>query len=651
MTAGAIGWLALALIGQVATLLLVEAGPEARYQHFAFGGDLIQGARPVLLGILGVQMILVIALGRRHARALRAWIAGHRGWWRWVLLALLFVGTSAAPSRSLAQYGLETALATCIQALGLLTVLLFAASLEASHRRKLGARFNRLLDADGGSSIDRLTMCVATWVAVAAAGLGYFSYQWFPHIPDEVAYLLQSRYMAKGWLSAPLLPVQAAFTPEMVLVGDGGWFSIFPPGWPTLLSVGALVGLPGLVNPLLAAACVLLTRLLVQETHGRRTARLTVLLLGVSPWFVFMAMSFMSHIASTLFALLGAWAVARTRRGRAGFALLAGATVGAVSLIRPLEGVIVGLVLGLWLVWPGDRRRWVLRPILFVLAATSMGVLNFPYNRHVTGDPLVFPIIAYTDQHYGPGTNALGFGANRGFGWTGLDPLPGHGPADVVINTALNGFALNIELFGWISGSLLLLGIFLLFGRPLRRDLGYLAAVLCVVGIQSLYWFSGGPDFGPRYWYLILIPCLLLTARGIEWLVSESRDGGLVPAAVGALMLCAVVSFFPWRAIDKYHGYRGMSPSLERLAEQNDFDGDLVFIRGTLHPDFNGAALLNPIDGNLEGTLYAWEGVPGARAALEAAFPGRRTWVIEGPSSTGGGYRVVERPSGAGDHP
>ena len=74
----------------------------------------------------------------------------------------------------------------------------------------------------------------------------------------------------------------------------------------------------------------------------------------------------------------------------------------------------------------------------------------------------------YTDLHYGPGTNALGFGPNRGLGWGGLDPLPGHGPLDVVVNANLNGTGVNVELLGWATGSLLPL-LLLVFLLPVRR--------------------------------------------------------------------------------------------------------------------------------------------------------------------------------------
>jgi hypothetical protein len=256
-----------------------------------------------------------------------------------------------------------------------------------------------------------------------------------------------------------------------------------------------------------------------------------------------------------------------------------------------------------------------------------------------------FPITEYFEILYPSGANALGFGPERGFGWEGLDPFPGHGPIDVAINSDLNSYALNVELFGWVAGSLLILALFLIGGRKRPGDWGYLAAAVCVVAIQSAYWFAGGPDFGARYWYPVIIPCILLTARGIEWLRERSEAKEVVTLAVGALILGALVLFIPWRAIDKYRGYRGMSPEPAGFMETQAFgSNDLILITGQRHPDYHAVSMLNPIEPTAPGPWFAWDGRSGTKARLEAAYPGRRLWVIEGPSKTGGGYRVVERP-------
>ena len=55
-----------------------------------------------------------------------------------------------------------------------------------------------------------------------------------------------------------------------------------------------------------------------------------------------------------------------------------------------------------------------------------------------------------------------------------------------------------------------------------------LAVIAVIVGLHCFYWFSGGPDFGARYWYLVLIPCIVLAVRGLDvlsmlWQTRQTR--------------------------------------------------------------------------------------------------------------------------------
>ena len=80
-----------------------------------------------------------------------------------------------------------------------------------------------------------------------------------------------------------------------------------------------------------------------------------------------------------------------------------------------------------------------------------------------------------------------------------------------------------------------------------------LAIVAAVFGAYFFYYFSGGPDFGARYWFLMLIPCLALTVRAIQFLermLRGAKDGSIyggtkVMAAVLSLCLLAVINFLP----------------------------------------------------------------------------------------------------------
>ncbi|MCM2270074.1 MAG: hypothetical protein NDJ75_08225, partial [Thermoanaerobaculia bacterium] len=102
--------------------------------------------------------------------------------------------------------------------------------------------------------------------------------------------------------------------------------------------------------------------------------------------------------------------------------------------------------------------------------------------------------------------------------------------------------------------------------------------------------------------------------------------------------------FVPWRAVDKYRHYRGMRPDLRELARAPAWREALVLVRGAGHPDYASAAVLNPLDLEAAGPVFAWDRDAATRARLVAAFPRRSYWLVDGPSVTGDGYRVVGGP-------
>ena len=420
-----------------------------------------------------------------------------------------------------------------------------------------------------------------------------------------------------------------------------------------MLAIGVLLGAPWLVNPVLAGVNVLLTYLFIREVYDRRCARLTVLLLCISPWFIFMGMNFMAHTFTLTCALIASLALVwakKSNRVRWGF--VGGCAVGIVSLIRPLDGLVVAGLLGFWAIGLGGQRLKTYSILTFVLGIIVVGAAVLPYNKHLTGNPMMSPLMAYYNEYYGPNTNALGFGPERGLGWP-LDAFPGHSPLEALINTSLNAFSVNIELFGWSIGSLILMA-FLGFSSGLKRsDYFMLIVIFTIIGVYSLYWYSGGPDFGARYWFLILVPCVVLTVRGIQLLerifgsatIHNGDQDTRVMVAVLSLCIFTLLNYFPWRAIDKYHHYLRMRPDIRYLEKKYDFGKSLVLIRGESYPDYASAAVYNPLDLQAETTIYAWDRNPEVRTQVLRAYSDRPVWIVNGPSITRSGYEVIEGPT------
>jgi hypothetical protein len=495
----------------------------------------------------------------------------------------------------------------------------------------------------------------AIWAVCIAAALSTFSYERHPHIADEVAYIFHANYFAEGRLGTPVPPVPEAVESYLIDCDTGPCISPVPPGWPAILSLGALAGADWLVNPLLAGLNIILLFMLLQRLYDRYTARLGVLLTAAAPWYLLMSMNYMTHTFSLTCALVAALSVVQMRdRHSSLWGIPGGIAIGLLSLTRPLEGLMVATVLGLAALFiRGKHIR--LAPVL-VLGLVSMmtGALVIPYNAALTGDPTTFPIMAYTDKVLGPGINSLGFGPDKGIHWGGLDPFPGHGLPDVLVNAGLNLSAMNIELFGWSIGSLLPV-LLLLAMRPARHigtiDRWMLLFIIVVFAYQSLYWFSGGPDFGARYYYLAILPLIAMTARALN-VIGHDTPAGNAPARastvvlVGTLILCltGLVNFLPWRAIDKYHHYRGMLPDIRILIESRSLGKDLLLISGVDHPDLNSAIVYTATDPYGDAPIIALDKNPEVRRKLLDAYPDRKVWLIDGPSLTGSGYRVTAGP-------
>lgn len=651
--------LSLSLLGQGAALGLVYAPSFNILQHYLTWPEILSLPRgwlligPVSQTLLGVWVgwqhrVTVLSALRRTVSSFQLLIVG----------ALLVVAASNA-SFDIAKYAGELALAVWVLTANAVVLVTLAGSVPQEALGRMNAWFQQRLGSDTGRdkptllSWDRLLpWVVAIWVVVFAATVSWVILERVPHIPDGVSHLFQAKYLSTGQLYLPSPPDAAAFDFEKFHNDGVRWFAYAFPGWPVVLSLGVLAKAPWLVNPVLAGVAVLLTHALVSRLYNRSLAHVVALLLAVSPWFIFMSASFMSHPATIVWTLIALLAVANARDSRRWlWGAVAGGALGALFLTRPQEALMVGLAIGIWLLFPKPSVKW---RSLAAMAAGGILVagLIFPYNRALTGDPLLTPHQVMTDARYYPGADRLGFGSEVGtYGWRHLDPLAGHGPADVAINAHMNFYMSNFELFGWGFGSVVFVALLLLLKRAQRTDWLFLLIIGSVVAGHSFFWFSGGPDFGARYWYQLLIPLVILTARGIQvlrgrWIERNGTPSGAARVAifVAIASLVAMLTFVPWRALEKYPDYRGMNADLARLSQEYDFEQSVVFVTVQEPRDYARALILNPPTLNSSGTIYAQDLGPESRATVMSHYPGRKVWRIEAIEA-GGSYTILSEPS------
>lgn len=480
--------------------------------------------------------------------------------------------------------------------------------------------------------------CMAAVFLSATLVLEWFAFERVPHVQDELAYMFQAQTYAGGALHVPALPEgpRAAFEHYLLDHHNGRWISVFTPGWPAILALGVLLGAPWLVNPILGAASIFLAQGVVQRLTNDRTASISTLILATSPWFIAMSASLMAHTFA-LFLLLLAWfLILRTEQGELKRAVLpvfvAGLALGWLFLTRNLDGLLLGILTGLFLLWRGGVLRHPLTVISYSAGCIATGSLIFFYNYYFTGDPLLTTLSDYYHRVWIDGSNAFGFGQNIGApeGWGHMELHPHeHSLFEGVINTLTNISALHTDFMGWGIGSLVFVWVLLIYGRIDATDRMMLAIIIVVAGAHALYWFVASFYVGPRYWFMMIAPLVLLSAKGVLETGTRLEAVGLASAAeklnAVLLILClfSVTVFLSYRGVTRYHDHRTYDDHYRSvvLPETEGTAQPLVLV--TLRSQLASALFFNDPWFPLDKPVYAKDLGGDANEAVIKAFPGR----------------------------
>lgn len=216
---------------------------------------------------------------------------------------------------------------------------------------------------------------VSAFVLTAGASailIGQFIFHDFPYSGDEWSYFLQAEIFSQGRLQVDS-PAHPRFFDVWAMVNNGKFYAWAPPGWPLLLLLGVLLGVPWLVNPVFSALTLLVVYHLGVLVYDRSTSLLALFFMLFSPFFIFHSASYLAHPSSLLFIALSVFFYARGIERHASRDFLLAGLCGSMSfLIRPFDQVAVFSPLGAYLlllvlrrevsvrqsvVWHGPRRR------------------------------------------------------------------------------------------------------------------------------------------------------------------------------------------------------------------------------------------------------------------------------------------------------
>jgi 4-amino-4-deoxy-L-arabinose transferase-like glycosyltransferase len=465
-----------------------------------------------------------------------------------------------------------------------------------------------------------LLICILALLSTAA--ISYFVFERLPHLEDEVAYLFQARTLAQGRLTVPSPEPAGAFWTPFVLDYGGQRFGKYPPGWPSVLGLGVGVRGAWLVNPLLSALALYLVYLLGRTLYDERTGVLAAALGLLSPLYLILGGSYLSHPATLVWLLLFSLWFVWTAQGRSGwYAAGAGLALGGAFLTRSLTAAAYAVPFALYaLVQVLWRRQdhWP-RYLLVAFAGGAMALLLPVYQWAVTGDPWLNPYLLwwpYDRIGFGEGIGAMPGGHSLHYAWINLKQDLGRSATDVLGWPALS----------WLP---LLLGLFL---RPRRvRDSALLTPFICLVVAYVFYWI-GSPArlWGPRYYFEGFGGLWLLGAVGLlkVWDWAKDRERWVRPALAGALLLMVTVSLvtnLPFR-LQEAHGFYGISRAQLAPIEEADLHNALVIVYAKRWLEYG--AMLGQMSPTLDDDVIYARGDGAIRAEIIAAHPGRTVYYL-----------------------
>ncbi|HEY1386949.1 MAG TPA: glycosyltransferase family 39 protein [Ktedonobacterales bacterium] len=470
------------------------------------------------------------------------------------------------------------------------------------------------------------------WVALA-------EYQGQPHILDASAYIFQAKIFASGQLSAPVPSHLGAFQGPFMIASGGRWFAMFPPMTSLLLAVGIVLHAPWLVEPLLGTLALWGIFRLGRYFYGGGVAWLAVLLGALSPFYIYLAASYMSHTMALFFAVYFLWTLVRFTRGWRWYDL-ALAAVFAVGLLltRELSAAVIGVTAAAYLLggqWRALRERFTtIWPIfVFALSILVCGVVVYLlYNQLQTGSATLSPrTLFFPGDRYGFGLG-IGFYGQHTFA-AGM----------VILDQLLT--ILLIDLYGWpFYLTLALLPLtFLRRDTRTRWDI-FCALALIVFTLAQAGYFYHGIYLGPRHLFETLPFLLLLTARGVTglaailarvgralgaWRPTRTLAMGVAGALLVALIACNLFYYSP-RQAQIFQGYTGLPVSMKvDAATLYGFHPSQAIVLTNNWYIYN--YILWPLnDPALRGeTLYAYAPSPDVVQQIHAAYPNRTLYMSQ----------------------
>ncbi|OGL40956.1 MAG: hypothetical protein A3C43_03875 [Candidatus Schekmanbacteria bacterium RIFCSPHIGHO2_02_FULL_38_11] len=430
-----------------------------------------------------------------------------------------------------------------------------------------------------------------------------FVLQGIPHIQDETVYLFQAKVFAMGKLYAIPNKLGEFFDYEFIINEGGKWYGKYFFGFPLLLSLGVILGYPLIINPLIGGISIIFISLFGREFLGKETERFLPLLCLLSPFYLFMCATHLSHPSALLFSsIFIIYFLESIKKHSWKYSFLSGAALGFNFNIRPYDSVLIAAPFFIYGIYHLMKKEIKLKQVVFFIASFLFFFMLFLlYNFTLTGDAFQTPFNKYCP------TDRLGFGKEIGLPYL---KEYGHTFWDGLDNTRKNLKLISEGLLGWPILTFFLIIVPFLFKSKNKWDWISLSSFSAVVFGYIFYYFDG-IAFGARYYFITLPMLLVLTIRGITFIdepikkltqkyfkLSPFSAENVLPIIIFFLISRNIIFYIPERIAEYGNRYWNIDKVLEQEVKKSSIHNAVIFIKsgnfrkGEAAPNYYGAGFM-----------------------------------------------------------
>ncbi|MCK5116971.1 MAG: glycosyltransferase family 39 protein [Candidatus Aegiribacteria sp.] len=430
----------------------------------------------------------------------------------WLIIGFILLAVFAV--YSLSGYRTDGPLDKVIQLVVLFpAIICIAWSVSKRIRKDLSLRASHLLN---GINVRTFLLLSALFMLIFTTWMAFYPLEGTAKGGDEAVYLFQGKVFAAGELSAPVPSVsdpERFFPSRHLIMESGKWFCQYPPIHSIFMVPFVWLDLTALLGPLEGVLSLIGLFMLVRLWTNDRMAKLTSILLLLSPFFLVMTSTHMAHnsnlmlVTWSLYFLSIFW-----KHDRFICTAVSGFLLGLALMAKPYPIIIWTIFLTIVLV-SGGRKGF--KALLGLALGSILPVAGFlALNWYYTGNALKTP---YQLARAG---RLIGFGPDKAW-------FPVYGDTDHTVWRGIKNGVRQIAsgattLFGWPLLSLvpLIASIGLI-----RRDRRILWLFLPLPAMFILLLPHAWPAviYGPRHYYTFLPIILFLSVLGMQSILRAAR--------------------------------------------------------------------------------------------------------------------------------